>query len=169
MKRLSFTMPVAMCVLLAASFALAQSSAPAPAPGASAGAAQGGLDPASILKPLGENGWPTYCGDYTCKRYSSLDLINQSNVNQLSLAWMATVDSGTGPNGAGEAGGGRRGRGGGGSVSTGVGGLGNGDMNTGGPARLANGMLEVNGVLYVSAPDNVWAMDAHDGTILWHY
>ena len=42
-------------------------------------AAQSGLDPASIIKPLGES-WPTYSGDYTGRRYSSLTQINQSNV-----------------------------------------------------------------------------------------
>ena len=27
----------------------------------------------------------------------------------------------------------------------------------------------VDGVLYVTAPDNVWALDAHDGHVLWRY
>ena len=27
----------------------------------------------------------------------------------------------------------------------------------------------VNGVLYVTSPDHVWALDAHDGHELWHY
>ena len=30
-------------------------------------------------------------------------------------------------------------------------------------------MLEVNGILYVSTPDNAWALDARDGHELWHY
>jgi alcohol dehydrogenase (cytochrome c) len=38
--------------------------------------AQGGLDPAALLKPLGDS-WPTYSGDYTGRRYSSLTQINQ--------------------------------------------------------------------------------------------
>lgn len=172
MKRNAISFAVALFVLMAATFTLAQTAEPA-APGAGAAAqVQGGLDPASLLKPLGTNGWPTYCGDYTCQRYSSLKLINQSNVNQLSLAWVTAITSGSGPNGLGEVGGRGRGgfgRGGGGSYPTIVGGLGTGELNTGGPARLANGILEVDGVLYMSAPDNVWAMDAHDGTILWHY
>jgi len=29
--------------------------------------------------------------------------------------------------------------------------------------------LEVNGVLYLTIPDHVWAVDAHSGTELWHY
>ena len=32
--------------------------------------AQGGLDPAALLKPLGDS-WPTYSGDYTSRRYST--------------------------------------------------------------------------------------------------
>ena len=27
----------------------------------------------------------------------------------------------------------------------------------------------VDGVIYMSSPDNAWAVDARDGTILWHY
>src|ERR1700757_2440052 len=53
------------------------------------------LDPASLLKPLGES-WPTYSGDYSGKRYSSLTQINQSNVKNLTLAWTSRVTPGTG-------------------------------------------------------------------------
>ena len=28
---------------------------------------------------------------------------------------------------------------------------------------------EVNGVLYATAPDNAWAIDARTGAVLWHY
>jgi len=173
MKRLSTVLSAALFVLLPASFALAQ-SVPAAAPPATAGAgAQGGLEPTSLLKPLGDNGWPTYCGDYTCKRYSSLDLVNQSNVGNLSLAWVsAGLESGSGPTGTGAPAGGRRGGfgfGGGGGTPTIVGGFGTGELNSGGPARFAGSVLEVNGTLYLSAPDNAWAVDAHDGTVLWHF
>ena len=34
---------------------------------------------------------------------------------------------------------------------------------------MRGAILEVNGVLYGSAPDNAWAIDAHDGHELWHY
>ena len=30
-------------------------------------------------------------------------------------------------------------------------------------------ILEVNGILYFSTPDNAWAVDARDGHELWHY
>src|ERR1044072_8540018 len=78
----------------------------------------GGLDPASLLKPLGES-WPTYSGDYTGRRYSSLTQINQTTVKNLGLAWTSRgFVQGSGPTGraaggaAGLAGGGG-GRGGG--------------------------------------------------------
>ncbi len=38
-----------------------------------------------------------------------------------------------------------------------------------GALRLSGAILEVNGILYITAPDNAWAMDARDGTVLWHY
>ena len=31
------------------------------------------------------------------------------------------------------------------------------------------GILVVNGIIYAASPDNVYAVDAHDGTVLWHY
>jgi alcohol dehydrogenase (cytochrome c) len=133
--------------------------------------AQSGLDPAAIGKPLGDE-WHTYSGDYTGKRFSSLKTINSSNVGQLSLAWVTPMLAGSGPNGTGSAGGGAAagpGGGGGASYPTIVGGLGKGDLNTPGPARIGGAILKVDGVLYVSSPDNAWAVDARDGTILWHY
>ena len=41
--------------------------------------------------------------------------------------------------------------------------------NNCGPARLGGGILFVDGIIYASAPDNVCAIDARDGTLLWHY
>src|ERR671934_198676 len=54
-----------------------------------------GLDPATILKPLGDS-WPTYSGDYTGRRYSSLTQINQSNVKHMTLAWTRRLTNGPG-------------------------------------------------------------------------
>ena len=51
-----------------------------------------GLDPASLLQPP-TTVWPTYNGDYSGRRYSTLKQINQGNVNQLTLAWMASMKS----------------------------------------------------------------------------
>ncbi|HXU20362.1 MAG TPA: PQQ-binding-like beta-propeller repeat protein, partial [Verrucomicrobiae bacterium] len=36
-------------------------------------------------------------------------------------------------------------------------------------AELKCSPLLVNGVLYFSVPDNVWAVDAHSGREIWHY
>src|ERR1700722_18704126 len=112
--------------------------------------AQSGLDPADILKPLGDQ-WPIYAGDYSAKRYSSLKLVDQSNVKHLSLAWVTRFTAGSGPTGAaqgGAGGGGFGGRGGGGAPAPIiVGGLGKGDLNGGGPPRLGGGILMVDGIL----------------------
>src|SRR4051812_34405757 len=134
--------------------------------------AQRGLDPTEILKPLTDQ-WTTYSGDYSGKRYSSLKQINQSTVKNLSLSWVSRFTTACGPTGAGDAGGGGGGfggRGGGGApVPIIAGGLGKGDLNTCGAPRLGGGILMVDGVIYMSSPDNAWAVDARDGTVLWHY
>jgi glucose dehydrogenase len=44
-----------------------------------------GLDPQTILHPPKDT-WPTYNGDYSGKRFSSLQQINKSNVHTLALA-----------------------------------------------------------------------------------
>jgi alcohol dehydrogenase (cytochrome c) len=120
------------------------------------------LDPSQILKPLAD-AWPTYSGDYSGRRYSTLTQINQSNVKSLTLAWVSKVTPGAGagrglPPPVGPAG----------PVTT-IGGEGPGDVVVGGGATIKGSILAVNGVLYVSTPDNAWALDAHDGRELWHY
>src|SRR4030095_4753062 len=50
----------------------------------------GGLDPARLLKP-GTDSWPTYNGDYSGRRFSTLPQITAANVKALSLAWMAPL------------------------------------------------------------------------------
>ena len=143
----------------------------------------GGLDPAAIMRPLSDN-WTSYSGDLTGKRYSALKLVNKTTVKNLSLKWITPLNQGCGPNGTGTAGGpgpgaaGIDGRGGGGGRGSGgglapsypiiVGGLGNGDANTCGPARIGGGILAVDGVLYAASPNNVFAVDARDGAVLWH-
>ncbi len=68
-------------------------AAAAPAQEPSTPAGQGGLDPASMLKPLAES-WPTYSGDYTGRRYSTLTQLNQGNVKNLTLAWVSKLTAG---------------------------------------------------------------------------
>src|SRR5207237_955729 len=41
--------------------------------------------------------------------------------------------------------------------------------STSGSPRLSGSILQVHGILYVTSPDNAWAMDALDGHIRWHY
>src|ERR1700687_6337521 len=86
-----------------------------------------GLDPAAFLKPPTDT-WPTYNGDYSGRRYSTLDQINAGNIGSLTLAWAFQSHS----------------------------------------ATLKATPLEVNGVLYFSVPDNVWAVDARSGRPIWH-
>jgi alcohol dehydrogenase (cytochrome c) len=113
-----------------------------------------GVDAAMLLQPLG-NSWPSYSGDYSGKRYSALTQINQSNVKNLTLAWLGRLTAGAGG-----------GRGGGTTI---VGGEGTGELAAGGGTTIKCSVLEVDGILYVSTPDNAWAVDARDGHELWHY
>lgn len=87
-----------------------------------------GLDPAKMLVPPTDT-WPTYNGDYSGRRYSTLSQIDQSNVNQLTIAWVATLRT----------------------------------------VSIKSTPLVVNGVMYMTTPDNVWALDARSGRIVWHY
>ena len=42
-------------------------------------------------------------------------------------------------------------------------------VNSGGPPSFRGSIVMVDGVLYPTSPDNVWAVDARDGSILWQY
>src|SRR5262245_49949217 len=108
-----------------------------------------GLNPADILKPLADS-WPTYSGDYTGRRYSALTQINQSNIRNVTLAWTARLTAGPGgpvvpvPFGPRQP-----------EVVTG----GVGENEFVGATTVKGAILSVSGVLYVTAPDNVWALD----------
>jgi acido-empty-quinoprotein group A len=110
------------------------------------------LDPALLSKPATE-AWPTYNGDYSGRRYSTLDQINQSNVARLKEVWTYKVNVGETP----------------GAI---VGGEGKpaipGAKNPFGNSLKCTALL-VNGVLYATLPDNTWAIDARTGKELWHY
>ena len=116
-------------------------------------AQQGGvLDPASLLKPPTDS-WPTYHGDYSGRRYSTLTQINAENVKTLGLAWLYRLNTsralaqigGLGPD-----------------VAPAV-------SNAGGITTIKSTPLMVNGMLYFSTPDHVWAVDARTGREIWHY
>jgi alcohol dehydrogenase (cytochrome c) len=112
------------------------------------------LDPALLHKPLGTvEGWNTYSGDYSGKRYSALTQISQSSVKNLSLAWSTKLVAGSqghapGPNLI-------------------VGGI--GKTEAGAAAGIKAAILQVDGILYASTPDNAWAVDARDGHEIWHF
>lgn len=127
------------------------------------------LTSADLLKPLSDS-WTTYSGDYSGKRYSSLQQINASNVKNLSLAWTSRIVAGLPPSG----GGGRRSPfGGPPPTPTIVAGEGSGELNESGPnsrsSRMVGSAIVWDGKIYTSTPDNAWAIDARDGSILWHF
>ncbi len=86
------------------------------------------LEPAKLFV-LATDTWPTYNGDYSGRRYSTLDQINVSNVSDLGLAWLFSTHT----------------------------------------QGIKSTPLEVNGILYFTVPDNVWAVDARTGREVWHY
>jgi alcohol dehydrogenase (cytochrome c) len=95
--------------------------------------AQTPLDPAKLLKP-GTDSWPSYNGDYTGRRFSTLNKINTSNIGALSLAWVYRVNTG----------------------------------GTG-PTTIKGTPIVIDGVMYVTVPDHVWALDARTGRQIWHH
>jgi alcohol dehydrogenase (cytochrome c) len=111
-----------------------------------------GLDPALLTKPP-TDAWPTYHGDYSGRRYSPLTQINAQNVRNLTLAWVyrlntsvaAAITGGEGPEKPPAS------------------------ASTFGAPTIKSTPLMVNGVLYFSAPDHVWAVDARTGREIWHY
>ncbi len=123
-----------------------------------------GLDPSLLTKPA-TNAWPTYAGDYSQRRYSTLRQIDQTNVRHLTLAWLRRLTAG--PD-AGE--GSWFGPPPGPPAITG--GVAEQPLTmpgaTSGSPRLSGSILQVNGILYISSPDNAWAVDALDGHVLWH-
>src|SRR5262245_5127409 len=112
--------------------------------------AQNGTDAPLLNKPLGES-WPTYSGDYSGRRYSSLAQINQSNVKNLTLAWTRRLTNGTSAP----------------LVPLIEGGI--GDLTWNGATQIKGSILQVDGVLYVTTPDNTWALDGRTGREMWHY
>jgi alcohol dehydrogenase (cytochrome c) len=81
-------------------------------------------------------------------------------VKSLSLAWATRVAAGLGnvnvnaPNG----------RAGAGLIIGGE-----GTALAAGATNIRASVLQVNGILYFSTPDNAWAVDARDGREIWHY
>ena len=105
------------------------------------------LDPASLGKPPVDS-WPTYHGDYSGRRYSTLKQITRDNVKNLTLAWVYRLNTSR--------------------ANAIVGGAGPDDAPPGNPTIKSTPLL-VNGTLYLSAPDHVWAVDARTGREVWHH
>lgn len=81
------------------------------------------------VSPVGAN-WPSYNGDYSGRRYSSLREITNQNVAQLRAAWV---------------------------------------FHPGNSQRLEVTPVVVRGVMYVTAANDVFALDARTGRVVWHY
>src|SRR3984957_5484162 len=81
------------------------------------------------IQPVAAN-WPSYNGDYTGRRFSSLDQINQANVSQLRASWVFHSPHSR-------------------------------DMEV--------TPVVVNGLVLVTVANDVFALDAQTGRIVWHY
>ena len=91
---------------------------------------------------------PTFNGDYSGRRYSPLKQINSTNVQGLTLAWMARINMQ--------------------SPATSTGGTGN-PPPANATASNSGTPLLVNGVLYMTEPNSMFALDARTGREIWHY
>jgi alcohol dehydrogenase (cytochrome c) len=85
--------------------------------------------PAQFAHPPTDR-WPTYHGDYSGRRHSSLTQIAPANVGKLGLAWAFQTEQ---------------------------------------AAPIKSSPLLIDGILYFTAPDNLWAVDARSGHQIWHY
>jgi alcohol dehydrogenase (cytochrome c) len=81
------------------------------------------------VSPPGAN-WPSYNGDYSGRRYSSLSQINPANVGQLRAQWAFHVRA---------------------------------------SSDLEVTPVAVDGILFISAANDVYAVDARAGRSIWHY
>ena len=95
------------------------------------------VDPNAIGKaPV--TSWPTFNGDYTGERYSTLTQIGPANLGRLELRWVHRI------------------------MEVGA--------QRGAPVPIIKCTpLLVNGVLFITIPDHLWALDARTGNPLWHY
>jgi acido-empty-quinoprotein group A len=82
--------------------------------------------------------WPTYNGDYSGRRFSELDQINQSNIDLLKIAWMFRITGIPPLRGVGE-------------------------------PVIKSTPLMVDGFLYFTVPDHVFALNARTGEKIWQY
>ena len=88
------------------------------------------VKPTHLLSRTITDNWPSYNGDYTGRRFSSLTQITPQNVAQLQAQWVFHSRS---------------------------------------PGILEVTPVVVNGVMYVTASNDAYALNAQTGQILWHY
>jgi acido-empty-quinoprotein group A len=119
-------------------------------------AAQGPLDPSLLLKPPAD-AWASYHGDYTGRHYSPLKQIDTSNAKALSMAWFYRTTASTDNAIVG-----------GTPLPPGAPGAGGGTPLTTGPLVKAIPLM-VNGILYFTGPNHVYAVDARTARLRWHY
>jgi len=104
------------------------------------------LPQADITHPKPDS-WPTFNGDYSGRRYSPLKQINTDTVKGLTLAWISRVNMQAPPTFSG----------------------GNGTVGQGMTASNRGTPLLVDGVLYMTEPNAMFAIDARTGREIWHY
>lgn len=90
--------------------------------------------------PPPTDSWPMYNGDYSGRRFSELSQINESNISKLALKWKYQI----------------------GKTST-------GSRNELATAQIKSTPLVVNGILYFTVPDHVYAVDSQTGKEIWTY
>jgi alcohol dehydrogenase (cytochrome c) len=83
---------------------------------------------AQVQPPV--DSWPTYHGEYSGRRHSTLTEITPANIDRLTQVWR---------------------------------------FQSGQMQQIKASPILVNGILYVSTPDNLWAIDARTGGEIWHY
>jgi acido-empty-quinoprotein group A len=105
--------------------------------------------PIALAAQIPTDSWPTYHGDYTGRRYSTIKQINTGNVKSLALAWVYRVNASRA-----------------GAI---VGGEGPDTPPAGGAPQIKSTPLMINGTLYFSVPDHVYAIDARTGRDVWHF
>lgn len=95
------------------------------------------LPSAKLLQPATDS-WPTYNGDYSGRRYSTLKQIDSANVTSLGIAWMFRISNVAALRGVGA-------------------------------PIIKSTPLMIDGTLYFTIPDHVYAVNARTGIEIWHY
>jgi alcohol dehydrogenase (cytochrome c) len=88
------------------------------------------LTPRALDEAWAEGDWPTYNGDRSGNRHTTLRQITAANVAQLRVKWIAPL---------------------------------------GGARNLRTTPVVVGGIMYASAPNEVYALDARSGRAIWRY